>query len=148
MNKKIELKNMMVISNEFLKITKISERSVLTIDNIELIPIIVNCTFSIEVALKCLYYANNSVKAKTGHNIKKIYNLTKKYGLEEFLLKDFTIDEINRILDELENAFDEFRYLYEQKKTINIVPSHVKDFVRYINLYCIDYLKINYGITL
>lgn len=146
MNKKTELKCMMIISNEFLKITKISDRSVLTIDGIELIPVVVNCTFSIELALKCLYYANNFTKANTGHNIKKIYGLSKKYGLEEYLLKDFTNDEIDKILDELETAFADFRYLYEQKKSLHITPSLLKDFAIFVNAYCIEYLKNNFDI--
>ena len=148
MKKDIELQRMMVIYNEFYKITKISKRSVMQIDNVELIPIIVNCTFSIEVALKCLYYANNETKAKTGHNIRKIYELTKGYELEEFLLKDFSYSEINKILDELENAFEEFRYIYEQRKTIRIIPAHVKDFTGYIIAFCNEYLKKHYNITI
>lgn len=146
--KSIELKNMMVISNEFYKLTNIAERSTLIIDNVELIPIVVNCTFSIEVALKCLYYANNKAKIGKIHNIRKIYELTKAYGLEEYLLRDFKQIEINKILDELENAFEEFRYLYEQTKIIQIVPAHVKDFSAYINAYCKAYLKEEWDIDI
>ena len=131
---------MMTISNEFYKLTGIANKSVIEIHALELIPITVNCAFSIELALKSLYYAINNTKT-TGHNIKTIYNSVKNCGLETFLLKDFSADEIDRILDQLENAFVEFRYLYEQNKTIIISKTLLKDFTLYINSYCNDYLK-------
>ena len=51
MRKKVEIERMMTIFNEFYKLTHISEKSVLRISGIELIPIIVNCSFSIELSL-------------------------------------------------------------------------------------------------
>lgn len=140
MDKKVEIERMMMISNEFYKLTGISKKSALIIDKYELIPITVNCTFSIELALKCLYYANNNEKID-GHNIKKLYSLTKGYGLESFLLNDFTADEIDRIVNQLENAFVEFRYLYEQKKVLTIQPPLLKDFTAFINGYCTNYIN-------
>ena len=140
MNKNVEIERMMMISNEFYKLTGIADKSVMEIQALELIPITVNCAFSIELALKSLYYANNTTKI-TGHNIKDIYNSVKNCGLETFLLKDFSSDEIKTIIEQLENAFVEFRYLYEQNKTITISKSLLKDFTLYINSYCNDYLK-------
>ena len=140
MNKDVEIKRMMMLSNEFYKITGIANKSPKEINAFELIPITTNCAFSIELALKSLYYINNINKA-TGHKIKDLYNLTKAYGLENFLLKDFSINEINKILDQLDNAFVEFRYLYEQNKTLIISRTFLKDFTSYINFYCNNYIK-------
>lgn len=147
MNKKIELSRMMVVSNEFYKITKISKRSVQDINNLELIPIIANCAFSVEIALKILYYANNEKKI-TGHNIKDIYNQVKEYGLETYLLKRFPQIILDRMINELENAFEEFRYIYEQKKIIHVIPNDIKIFTSYINEYCINYLYDNFEIKI
>lgn len=142
MNKKVEIERMIMISNEFYKLTGIADKSPKEINAFELIPITANCTFSIELALKSLYYINNTDKA-TGHKIKDLYNLTKAYGLENFLLKDFSINEINKILDQLDNAFVEFRYLYGQNKTLTISRTFLKHFTSYINFYCNDYIKKN-----
>ncbi len=140
MDKKVEIKRMMMISNEFFKLTKTSGKSALHMNKYELIPITANCAFSVELALKSLYYANNSKKTH-GHSIKNLYNLTKDYGLEEFLLNDFDADEIDVIVNQLDNAFVEFRYLFEQKKVVHINILLLKDFTTYVNSYCVKYIN-------
>ena len=142
MDKKVEIKRMIIISNEFYRITKLSEKSALQINRLELIPIVVNCAFSIELSLKSLYYAINNKKT-SGHNLKLLYNSVKMCGLEKYLLSAFTSNEIDKIIDELENAFVEFRYLYEQKKIIIISSSLLKDFILFVNSFCNRYINYN-----
>ena len=64
MHTKVEINRMMAISNEFYRITRISDKSTLQINKFELIPIVVNCALSIELSLKSLYYAINNKKIK------------------------------------------------------------------------------------
>lgn len=147
MQKNTELRNMMIVSNAFFELTKISNRSVIRIDKVETIPVVTNCAFSIELALKFLYYANNNTKIM-GHNIKELYQKVKEYGLEDYLLQNFTSPEIDRMLREFENAFEEFRYIYEQEKTIHIDLLDVQNFTKFINAYCMNYLKKELNITI
>ncbi len=63
------------------------------------------------------------------------------FNVDDVLKEDFLVYEIDRILAQLENVFVEFRYLYEQNKTITISKTLLKDFTLYINSYCNDYLK-------
>ena len=70
-----------------------------------------------------------------------MYNSVKTCGLENYLLSAFSLNEIDKIIDELENSFVEFRYLYEQKKIITISPNLLKDFILFVNIFCNSYIK-------
>lgn len=72
-SKRTELQRMMVVSNAFVDITNFKNESVLRYSSELLIAATVNSAFSIEVALKFLYYDHYDKKKKNEHSIKKLY---------------------------------------------------------------------------
>ena len=60
------------------------------------------------------------------------------------MLKDFTKEEIERILEQIDYAFVNFRYIYEYQDTLKITPSLLKHFTLFINCYCNNYYEQKY----
>lgn len=131
-----ELSRMVDVFNSFYSLSKIGETSIFDYNGKDLIAITVSAVFSIEVCFKFLYYLFNDKKQKRIHEIKKLYSSIKDYGLEDFLLTGFTIDEINMVLNQINTAFEDFRYLYEYESKLSITPSLLRDFIFNINNYC------------
>lgn len=140
-SKYYELCRMMDVSNSFFSISEIKNKSVFDYENVLSIPTIVNATFSLEIALKFLYYANNINDKQTGHKITKLYNNSKKYGLEEYLKSGFSDNEISEALKELDKAFENFRYIYEYKGVLKINQLLIRDFICNVNKYCNIYFE-------
>jgi hypothetical protein len=143
-SKRTELQRMMVVSNAFVDITNFKNESVLRYSPELLIAATVNSAFSIEVALKFLYYDLYDKKILNEHSIKKLYEKIKDYGLEKYLLNDFTQEELNTILEQIDYAFVNFRYIYEYQNSLKITPSLLKDFTLFINCYCNNYYEQKY----
>ena len=140
MKKNTELKRMMVVSNSFLKISGISN-SMSNTNAYDMIAVIANCAFSIEISQKCLYYADYNNKITWTHDIQFLYDSVKQSGLEQYLLKFLPRSNITKITKELSNAFEDFRYIYESKKSLKITPSLMKYFTILINKYSNKYVN-------
>jgi hypothetical protein len=95
-------------------------------------PFVVNSAFSIEVYLKTIHQLSG--KSVKGHKLRaiydsipiewqsKIHDAAKRFSIE-FNIKDF--NEFPNYIKELDDAFVEWRYLYEKERTseVKILPT-------------------------
>lgn len=138
-----ELYRMVDVFNSFYSLSGVGEKSIFDFDGKSYIAVTVNAVFSLEICFKFLYYLKHDSKHKHTHSLMKLYNSVKDDGLEEFLLTGFTHEEINYIMNEIDYAFDHFRYLYEYKSTLKISRVFLRDFTFNINSYCNEIFNNN-----
>ena len=103
-------KDILIEANSFYDITTLKNKSVFEFNKYQLIAIIVNCAFSLELYFKYIYLCiyNELYKGKNkgnnGHNLLDIYNIIKHYGLENFIEKYFKNEEIEKILEQMSSV--------------------------------------------
>ena len=133
---KSQIDDMLVIANSFCNITNFKNKSILHLNNAHyLIAYIVNAAFSLEMCFKYLYSYNTYLRI-SGHELKKLYNKAKTFGLEEYLLTGFTKTEIEKILTQLNNSFYEWRYSYELNKYLKVDLALMKDILISVINHC------------
>lgn len=143
-------KDILIEANSFYDITTLKNKSVFEFNKYQLIAIIVNCAFSLELYFKYIYLCiyNELYKGKNkgnnGHNLLDIYNIIKHYGLENFIEKYFKKEEIEKILEQMSSAFVDWRYAYEGKKQLIVNYILLKDFIAYISEYANNVEKNKY----
>ena len=79
-----------------------------------ILPCITNMAFSLELYLKCLFAIEN-VNIKRTHKIYDLYKLSKKTK-SEIAKNILEYKEFEKNLEEISNAFEEWRYSYEKEK--------------------------------
>ena len=133
---KSQIDDMLVIANSFCDITNFKNKSILHYNNAhELIAHIVNAAFSLEMCFKYLYSYNTHLRI-SGHELKKLYNKAKTFGLENYLLTGFTKNEIEKIIAQLNDSFYEWRYSYELNKHLKVDLALMKDILISVINYC------------
>lgn len=144
---------MYIVATQFKNAIPDPKNSMLDLDfHKHIYPYIVNKSFACEVYLKIIITANGD-EIPRNHNIKDLYKLS---GIEDEFHKitlsiygDEIAKDIDNCIESFSNAFIQWRYIYEQDSTGNLMYGFLKYFVEYLNMKCKTIIqeKYNYDVN-
>ena len=140
-----KIRGMYVTARQFKNIVNVDELVPTPKNNFKnkIYPFIVNKSFACEVYLKLILMATQK-KKKRGHNLKELSQITNMdTQFKNYLLSNklkLTDQEFEEYLNNISNAFEKWRYIYE-KKNIKVMYGFLNTFCIFLDEYCINLMK-------